>query len=241
MYIVYILVCACMRVHTWCLCWYRDVEQRLAPRDFLGILRLTLLGLFTEAAASTWLQGYSYLCLPVGFKLLMCTAMHCNAWLLCWYWGIQPQFLVLAWQHCTGWDRYPAPRTIKCYKLTWMNWVYIHTIVLHYSKQNPVSQKIFSTWAQFVWTLTTINNFHYLIPGYPHSEILSELLALDMEYAWPLEFGSFRNGRNNNFILNFNSNTVNNEVTKQNQKTKKPQSQFLYFHIFPSEVVGKSC
>lgn len=57
--------------------------------------------------------------------------------------------------------------------------------------------------------------FHYLTPGYHHAEILSEL-ALGMEQAWPLGSVSPRNGRNNNSMLNFNSNTVNNEVTKQN-------------------------
>lgn len=62
--------------------------------------------------------------------------------------------------------------------------------------------------------LIIINNFYYRILGYRYFEILSELLVLDMEQVWLLEFVLFRNGRNNNFMLNFNSNIVKNEVIK---------------------------
>lgn len=62
--------------------------------------------------------------------------------------------------------------------------------------------------------LIIINNFYYCILGYRYFEILSELLVLDMEQVWLLEFVLFRNGRNNNFMLNFNSNIVKNEVIK---------------------------
>lgn len=83
-----------------------------------------------------------------------------------------------------------------------------------------------------------INNceqFHYLTPGSHHAEILSEL-ALGMEQAWPLGSVSPRNGRNNNSMLNFNRNTVNNEVTKQNLNPKAKKPQFVYFRVFPSKV-----
>lgn len=78
--------------------------------------------------------------------------------------------------------------------------------------------------------------FYNLTPSYHHAEILSEL-ALGMEQAWPLGSVSPRNGRNNNSMLNFNRNTVNNEVTKQNRKPKdKNPCQFVHFRIFPSKV-----